>query len=672
MATTNSRAQIILDGVDKTRAMFASVNQSFDNINGKIGAVTGRLGLIGGAVSGAMLALSSIKVINVLDQLDDLQEKTGITVESLSELRYAGETTGTPFESLAAGVGKLSKLMAAAAGGNKEAIATFEALDVSVTNADGSLRGQDETLRDIADRFSSYEDGAGKAALAQRVFSKSGADLIPLLNQGSAGIKKLSEEAKALGVIYDADLAKSAATFNDNLTKLKLASEAATVQLAGPLIKSLADVSTQFVEAKKNGTLLETFLRNASWVNPVGAGIGMAKNALGLGASSLKGREASGKLIEHVIPKIAAPVVKDEAKGGAKTDPLAEAKRYLESLQKQGEKLQELSVYEQTRQDLQMKRLGVVTPALEKELLATAKQVDAQKSVAAEMKRFDDATEEYASFRKQQNDEALRYLHQAETGYEKLQRQLEEFNTAAANNPLISQETVARLGTKAWSDYLASLDEVRKRTEEVDTFTKQAAENIQSSLGSGLNDILNDDFDNIGDNFRKMLNRMVSEAIAADLSRQLFGDLVQGGKGDGTLGGLAKSLGGGWLNTSFGSMAKYSGTSVDPSAGNYENAMDAMNPGGGGGNSLSDIGDWFGNLLKFETGTDFVPRDMMAMVHKGEKIIPASRNTGKGQRDGDTYVFNGGVTRNEVMSGMQMARAGAVQDVVEGRRRRRF
>ena len=672
MATTNTRAQIVLDGVDKTRAMFASVSQSFDNINNKVGAVTGKLGLVGGAVGTAIAALEGIKVINVLDQLDDLAEKTGITVESLSELRYAGETTGTPLEALATGVGKLSKQMAAAAGGNKEAIETFKAIGVEIKNADGTLRNSEEVLKDIADRFATYEDGAGKAALAQKIFSKSGAELIPLLNLGRAGIEQLGVEAKALGVIYGTDVAKAAAQFNDNLVKLKLASEAATVQLAGPLIKALADVSSQFVEAKKNGTLFETFLRNAKWVNPVTAGVNFGLDAMGLGGPNLKGRESSGKVggMDLFLPKKPqAPVVPDPESKGSKTDPLAEAKRYLEALQKQGEKLNELTVYEQALKDMQMKRLGQVTPALEKQILASAKLVDAKKHEIEMGKLSTKALEDGLKVAEQLNEENLRYVQQVETAYEKVQRQIKEVNDAAAKNPLITQETIDRVGTKAWGEYLESLDAVRKKTEEVDVFTKQAAENIQGYLGSELNNVLNGDFDNIGDSFRKMLNRMVSEAIAANLSRAMFGDLVAGGQGNGVFGQTVKTLGA----TSIGSLVKYSGSSSNPLAGNYENSFDLMNGGGAAGGSWFDsIGNWFSSLPGFAVGSDFVPRDMVAMVHKGEKITPAAQNTGRDSRDGDTYVFNGGVTRNEVMSAMHMARTGAVSDMVDGRRRRRF
>lgn len=48
---------------------------------------------------------------------------------------------------------------------------------------------------------------------------------------------------------------------------------------------------------------------------------------------------------------------------------------------------------------------------------------------------------------------------------------------------------------------------------------------------------------------------------------------------------------------------------------------DALTPkSGGGGGFLSDL---FGWLPSFDVGTNFVPRDMIAQIHKGEMIVPA-------------------------------------------------
>lgn len=222
-------------------------------------AATTTVTLLAGAAGLAVAALQVRGQIDLLDQLDDLREKTGIAVESLSALRFAGEATGTPFEALTGGLTKLSRQMAEAAGGNKEAAAAFAAVGVSVTDQAGKLRGADEVLADLADRFASYEDGAGKAALAQQFFGKTGADMIPILNQGSRGLSDLRDEAQKLGVVFDSEMAAKAAEFNDNLTKMDIALQGVKVTIVSQLIPGLTELSRRFVEsARDSGLFLGT------------------------------------------------------------------------------------------------------------------------------------------------------------------------------------------------------------------------------------------------------------------------------------------------------------------------------------------------------------------------------------------------------------------------------
>ncbi|WP_230681798.1 hypothetical protein, partial [Streptococcus pneumoniae] len=88
-----------------------------------------------------------------------------VTVEALSRLEYAAKLSDVSLEGLTGGLQKLSKGMADAAGGKGPA-AAFKALGIAVTDARGQLRGSDEVMSEIADRFSRLEDGATKTALA--------------------------------------------------------------------------------------------------------------------------------------------------------------------------------------------------------------------------------------------------------------------------------------------------------------------------------------------------------------------------------------------------------------------------------------------------------------------------------------------------------------------------
>jgi hypothetical protein len=154
--------------------------------------------------------------------------------------------------------------MALAAAGGGSASRVFDALGISVKNSDGTLREQVEVLKDIADKFQTYEDGAAKSALAMQLFGKTGANLVPVLNAGSAGIKKLSDESDRLGNTISTELAESSAQLNDNLDRLRVLSGNAAQSVATkltPALVSLTDAMIANIEkvSEHSGVFTEMF-----------------------------------------------------------------------------------------------------------------------------------------------------------------------------------------------------------------------------------------------------------------------------------------------------------------------------------------------------------------------------------------------------------------------------
>jgi hypothetical protein len=311
MATNEAR--IVISADDKTKGAFDSAKRNMgglaDQAKGMGSSIAGlgfNFAALGGAIAGAFSVAAVKGAIDTLDQLDDLAEKSGIAAESLSALRYAGEVVGTPLESLATGVRKLSLNMAAAAGGGKEQAAAFQAIGVSIKNLDGSLRGSDAMLGDIADKFASFRDGPEKAALAVELFGKAGADMIPLLNKGAAGIEELKNEAASLGVVFSGDLAASAAEFNDNLKKAQLGAEGFAATVAGELLPTLNELAKIMLESKdgSNGfaesigaglkTALETVVILGNDVAFVLKGIGREIGAIAAQAVALATLDING------------------------------------------------------------------------------------------------------------------------------------------------------------------------------------------------------------------------------------------------------------------------------------------------------------------------------------------------------------------------------------------
>lgn len=202
-------------------------------------------------VAGAgAFAVQMQRVIDSADETGKAAQKLGMTTEALSSLRYAADMSGVSSEQLSSAISKLNK---AAADGN----GAFKAMGVSVTAADGSLKSSDALLKEVAGKFSQYRDGAEKAALAQDLFGKSGADMIPLLNEGADGISALQAEAESLGIVLGSDVTSAAAAVNDNFTRMKKAQEGVVTQITAGMLPTIQNLTDKMVAAAKNSGLME-------------------------------------------------------------------------------------------------------------------------------------------------------------------------------------------------------------------------------------------------------------------------------------------------------------------------------------------------------------------------------------------------------------------------------
>jgi lambda family phage tail tape measure protein len=199
--------------------------------------------IAGSVAIGAMVKQS----INYMDKFDDFSQITGIAIESLSALTYAATVTGISQETLEGGLVRLTKGMSEAQQGTGEALKAFEALGISTAD----LGSADGVLMQIADRFGNMQDSAEKTALAIAIFGRSGAKLIPFLNEGRTGIERLKKEADELNVVISTEASKAAAEFNDNLTRLAAASQGWGVTLAEKVLPALNAIVESLVDANK-------------------------------------------------------------------------------------------------------------------------------------------------------------------------------------------------------------------------------------------------------------------------------------------------------------------------------------------------------------------------------------------------------------------------------------
>lgn len=638
-------AKIKISAADNTQAAFASISRNFDSLQGKLGGLGLAIPALSfGAAAGALAALT-LEASKAIDEFNDLKDATGASIENISALDRVARETGGSFDTVATSLIKFNKMLNDSGTDGSRAAEILKSLGLNAAE----LKNQDpaEAMRQLAVAFSGFADDGAKGRAILELTGKSTLQLASFM-------KDLSEKGKLVAGTTTQQT-EEAEKFNKELYAMKANVQDLSRDFANKLIPVMNKVFEDFRTFGPQATLagaagdvirlkkeLDGLNQNKSGVYNIFGGIdkqiavaareyeaALAKfkkldvKSAGSDTSydSLEGKRLGKKSLKVEDPK-------KTGGAAAKKDPLAEANRYLENLQKQLEKTQDLSVEEQTLLDIQKKRIEFVTPAIEKELLATARLIDLKKAETDNLKASEDAGKKAADAAGQLVAENQKYLEAVETPFEKLQRQLEELATAVDANPLIGAETAARTGTKYWQDYLESLEDVTKEVSKFDEFSREAAKSIQGHMGNALVDIMEGSYDNIAAGFVKMINRMVADAMAAQLARALFGDLVEGGSGNGMAGDLLGTIGKGLFGIGGGSESKTTGDFA---------RMDRGQGSAASGSFFSGIGDWFSSLLSFDVGTDFVPYDMVAKIHKGERIVPAAQNK-PGAAGGDKIV----------------------------------
>ncbi len=195
------------------------------------------------AVKGAARLIKGITVdsAKMADQFAKSSKKLGISVETLSALNLAAELTGMNFASMANGLKILTKNVYDFSLGVGEAKDVFEEMGIVVTRADGNLKDAETLFLEIADAMGKLEDDTKRAAFAQRLFGRSGIEMVPLLKEGRGAIEEMMQEARDFGIVIDANTAKMGEDFVDAQRRFTAAIDGAKLAIAQELLPVLRE-----------------------------------------------------------------------------------------------------------------------------------------------------------------------------------------------------------------------------------------------------------------------------------------------------------------------------------------------------------------------------------------------------------------------------------------------
>lgn len=205
-------------------------------------------------VEKAMISMTK-ESASFADNIITLSMQTGQSTQQLQEFAYASELIDVSVDTLQGSLTKLTNNMQDTMNGTGNAKASFEALGVSVTNADGSMRSANDVFYETIDALGKVKNETERDAMSMDIFGRSAQDLNPLIIQGSKTLKAYADEAHNMGYVLDDEALSALGAVDDAYQRLQKTQEGVKNQLAvefAPYLEEFyGDVTTMVKDGGK-------------------------------------------------------------------------------------------------------------------------------------------------------------------------------------------------------------------------------------------------------------------------------------------------------------------------------------------------------------------------------------------------------------------------------------
>ena len=253
---------------DGATPVLKKVNKSFNDTDKgatKMGASMVAAGTL--IADGAKMAMSAIYELGkaTLEEADDFRKfgtTVGLTAAEVAGLDRSFSLAGSSTEGMKSAMLNLSAALDPTKVTKQRA--AIEALGVSVTNSDGTMKTHQQLLMDVADAYNAETSEVKKAAIGKRIFGAESQKVSEVLSQGSA---ELSRQQKLYGDAsgYTQEYAGQLESFNDALLKVKISvmgvltslGDSALFKTAIGYISDLSDEWVQFLADLKGSDIAD-------------------------------------------------------------------------------------------------------------------------------------------------------------------------------------------------------------------------------------------------------------------------------------------------------------------------------------------------------------------------------------------------------------------------------
>jgi hypothetical protein len=494
-------------------------------------AKTAALAIGAAMVAGAgALAVAMKGVIDEADKMAKMAQAIGVPIDELSRLKHAADLAGIDLDTLGKAVKRLSAgMLDASEAGTGPAARAFTMLGIQVRDSANNMRPASAVMQELAGRFAKMPNGVEKTALAMRIFGKSGADLIPLLNAGSDGLAEMYAEAEELGIVLDEKTGKAAEAFNDNLTRLGRVKDGIVTKITAAMLPALEGLTNALVDAAKDTKALDA----------VGRGLG---NALRIQYSVIRGVGGAFLYLAQTIATAASVAGKmaqfkfSEAMDALRAGTIEANGTLLDTVKTIRTIWAPLSEASAAAEDA-AEELGGLDTAASRAARSTERLTDAQREqqrAAAEMardaERVFEQTRTPAEQYRAEVERLTRMLDAAAISQDTFNRAMREANVRRdADDPL------SQAGRRIAEE---QREEAERRREDAIEFARDHEEYLYDATYDGVRGGLEAAADG---NLGQYLASRIRDALFDDLATSLT-DMLRGAKGSGSGGAM------GWIS----------------------------------------------------------------------------------------------------------------------------
>jgi hypothetical protein len=232
-----------LVAVDSATPVFTKVQAGMDMLAKSGTVLKDVLGALGIGFGIERIAAFAEHAIKLGEDLYKLHERTGFTVEGLSEVRLAANLAGVEFDAVGSSITKFEKNLVEASNETTKMGKLMTALSVDIT------QGPQKAFEQFVKTANTITDPALKVAAFKEAFGKTGDQMILV----AGDLDRAEKAAKALGITMNEETAKSAKELADNMKLLKTGGDALAVLFLGEMAKGALTLSGNLVQAAESG-----------------------------------------------------------------------------------------------------------------------------------------------------------------------------------------------------------------------------------------------------------------------------------------------------------------------------------------------------------------------------------------------------------------------------------